>query len=245
MGSMIEDENAMRLLGPLDQTITTEFEVLTELLPLDGAHVLDLGCGAADKSLQLAEQTNVASIVAAEVDKRQHQKNLDRGPLPKMSFASFGAEAIPADDASFDIVLMFKSLHHVPLDLLDQALEEIHRVLKLGGVLYVSEPVFAGAFNEIIRLFHDEQHVREAAFAALQRAVKGQHFDLVEERFFCNRVKLDSFAQFDKGIMQATHTEHDVSEELRAMVRDAFESNHSEDGYVFDIPNRVDLLRKR
>jgi SAM-dependent methyltransferase len=74
-----------------------------------------------------------------------------------------GAQAIPFQDGSFDLALMLKSLHHVPLDLLDQALAEVHRVLRPQGLLYVSEPVFAGALNEVMRLFHDEELVRAAA----------------------------------------------------------------------------------
>lgn len=234
----------MTIEGPADQPRLDEIAVLTELLPLAGARVLDLGCGAAEKTRQLAECTEVAQIVAAEVDPIQHQKNLS-GPAPaKVSFQSFGAEQIDAPDSSFDIVLMFKSLHHVPVALLDAALAEIKRVLRPGGLAYFSEPVFAGAFNEVIRLFHDEAVVRQAAFAALQRAVVSGQMALVEERFFCNRLQLQSFAQFESGVMQATHTDHDVGPELREKVRLAFESNRGESGYVFEIPNRVDLLRK-
>jgi 2-methylisocitrate lyase-like PEP mutase family enzyme len=66
---------------------------------------------------------------------------------------------------------MFKSLHHVPVPLMDQALAEIRRVLKPGGLAYISEPVFAGEFNEVLRLFHDESIVRREAFSAIERAV--------------------------------------------------------------------------
>ena len=82
-----------------------------------------------------------------------------------------------------DVVLMFKSLHHVPVDLMDQALREIRRVLKPDGLVYISEPLFAGEFNEILRLFHDEQKVREAAFSAVKKAVDAGLFRLVEEIF--------------------------------------------------------------
>jgi SAM-dependent methyltransferase len=53
-----------------------------------------------------------------------------------------------------------------PNDAEDQALAEVHRVLKPGGRLYCSEPVYWGSFNEIMRLIDDERIVREAAFAA-------------------------------------------------------------------------------
>ena len=234
----------MRLSGPETQPLCDEFDVLNEVLPFEGAEVLELGCGAADKTRQIAERTGVARIVAAEVDAIQHEKNLAIDDLPKVTFKPFGAEAIDEPDASFDIVLMFKSLHHVPLDVMDAALKEIHRVLRPGGVAYISEPVFEGSFNEVIRLFHDEQSVRLAAFEAVERSVAAELFDLGEERFFRNRVRLQSFEQFEKGIIQSTHTEHRLDDALLAQVRERFESNASDAGYVFDVPNRVDILVK-
>ena len=82
-----------------------------------------------------------------------------------MKFDLAGAQQIPLDDGSVDIVLMFKSLHHVPLELMEASLQEINRVLKPGGLAYISEPVFSGDFNDILRLFNNEKKVREAAFS--------------------------------------------------------------------------------
>ena len=241
MHKMVE---SMQIEGPQTQSIQTEFEVMTSLLSLSGARVLELGCGAADKTRQIAEHSDVATIVASEVDQVQHQKNLQIADLPKVTFKSFGAEAIDEPDASFDIVMMFKSLHHVPVSLLDTALSEIRRVLKPGGVAYISEPVFTGEFNEVIRLFHDESVVRREAFAAVERAVVNGVLELVEERFFRSMLKLESFAQFEQGILNVTHTEHNVTPDLLKQVYEKFESNRSDAGYIFEIPNRVDLLRK-
>jgi SAM-dependent methyltransferase len=235
---------AMRLEGPAEQPLVNEFAVLAELLPFQGARVLELGCGAAEKTRLIAERTGVAGIVAAEVDPIQHRKNLAVTDLPAVEFCSFGAEAIDAADASFDIVLMFKSLHHVPVPLMDRALAEIGRVLKTGGLAYISEPVFAGEFNEVLRLFHDESRVRREAFAAIERAVTRGVLELVEERFFRNPLKLASFTQFEQSVIDVTHTEHRITPELRERIRAKFESYRSPAGYVFEVPNRVDLLRK-
>jgi SAM-dependent methyltransferase len=245
MDSAVNTASAtMQIEGPADQPVRNELEVLLELLPLTGARVLELGCGAAEKTRLIAERTAAAEIVAAEVDAIQHAKNLALIDLPKVTFRAFGAEAIDAPDAGFDAVLMFKSLHHVPLTALDQALQEIHRVLKPGGLAYISEPVFAGEFNEVLRLFHDESTVRRAAFMALERAVDAGLFELAAEHFFRNRLKFTTFAQFEHGVLNVTHTEHRLTPELFERVRRKFESYRSEPGYVFQVPNRVDLLRK-
>ena len=234
----------MQISGPTQQPVEEELDVLQRLLPLDGACVLELGCGAADKTRQLAEKSGVAKIVAAEVDEHAHAKNLQITDLDKVEFVAFGAEEIDAPDDTFDIVLMFKSLHHVPLELLDQSFAEIWRVLKPNGLLYISEPVFAGDFNEVVRLFHDESIVRQAAFDATKRSVKRPEWTLKEEYFFKNVVRLEAFAQFERGIMQATFMDHQLEPDLHAQVKAKFESYAGPNGYIFEVPNRVDLLQK-
>ncbi len=234
----------MRISGPDQQELTTELAVMQRWLPLEDASVLELGCGGADKTRMIAERYPGAHIVAAEVDPIAHEKNLAIADLPNVTFESFGAESIPHADASFDIVLMFKSLHHVPLDRMAQAFDEIRRVLRKGGKLYISEPVFAGAFNEIIRLFHDEQRVRAAAFDATVNAVASGQWALAGEVFFENHMALQSFTQFERGILDATFMDHQLSPELLEEVRQRFESHASPDGYVFRIPNRADVLER-
>ena len=197
-----------------------------------------------EKTRLIAERYNIAKITAVEIDPIQYQKNLKIENMPKTEFKSYGAEDIAEDDEAFDVVMMFKSLHHVPEQSMDLALAEIRRVLKPGGVAYFSEPVFAGNFNEIIRLFHDEERVRFQAFNALGRAVDEGILELEEEFFFDNIVKMTSFEQFENGILNATFMDHQLDDALLADVKRRFMNHESEDGFVFQVPNRIDLLVK-
>jgi ubiquinone/menaquinone biosynthesis C-methylase UbiE len=172
--------NDMRIADSDSTLVTKEPVILNELLPLDGAKIVELGCGKAEMTRIASQQAE--SILALEVDEIQLAKNRSITDLANVIFEHGGAEKIPAPDSGFDIVLMLKSLHHVPSEFMDNAFDEIRRVLKPGGLAYISEPVYAGDFNEILRLFHDEKEVREAAFAAIQRAVATGHFELVTER---------------------------------------------------------------
>jgi SAM-dependent methyltransferase len=208
------------------------------------ARALELGCGTARQTRVLAGSGKFASILALEVDQRQHQKNLAIDDLPGVRFALGGAEDIPAPDASMDAVFLFKSLHHVPLDLLDQAFAEMHRVLAPGGLLYISEPVFGGDYNDVLRLFHDEQQVRQAAFDATCKAVDAGLFALVSQTFFLAPVRYKNFDDFEQKVIKVTHTEHRLSDALREQVRAKFEAHLGPDGARFEAPFRVDLLRK-
>jgi ubiquinone/menaquinone biosynthesis C-methylase UbiE len=221
-----------------------ETEIYHRLLALDGKHILELGCGSAAITRDIATGGPGRKITALEVDEIAHAKNLQIADLPNVTFGLAGAEDIPLEDASVDVVFMFKSLHHVPVELMDKALQEIHRVLKPGGQVYISEPVFAGDFNEILRLFHDEQKVREAAFNTITKAVDEQLFKLVNEIFFNSPMQFEDFADFENSILKATHTDHALDKDLYDLVKLRFEQHLDEDGARFLMPVRVDLLTK-
>lgn len=232
----IDDENSYRH--------STELEIMRHYLPLSGAKVLELGCGSAWMTRLLATEVGAGEIIATEVDQIQHRKNLLITDLQNVTFVLGGAEAIDLPRQSVDLVIMLKSLHHVPTELMDQALSEINRVLKPGGLAYISEPVYRGEFNEIMRLFHDEQVVRKAAFDAVTRAVAMGGFELVEQIFFDAPGHFEDFTEFDNRMLKVTHTQHQIDADLYRRIRQAFERHMTPQGATFSKPTRVDLLKK-
>lgn len=234
----------MRLKNPAVTEVLTRRAVYESLLPIAGARVLELGCGAAELTREIAASAPGVSITALEVDSIQHQKNLAVQDLPNVAFRLGGAEAIPAPDASFDIALMFRSLHHVPVDRMDQALLEIRRILKPGGLAYFEEPVFDGEYSEVMRIFHDEQFVREAAFLALERAVASGLMELVAEKFFLTPKRFADWAQFERDIREKTHTEHRLTDAQWKAAETRFMRSMTSEGALFMQPLRVDLLRR-
>ena len=221
-----------------------ETEIYHELLDLDGKHILELGCGSAMITRDIATAGPDRRVTALEVDEQAHEKNLQITDLPNVEFGLAGAQDIPLDDGSVDVVFMFKSLHHVPLDLMEASMREIHRVLKPGGRAYISEPIFAGDFNDILRMFHDEQAVREAAFATVKQAVDEGLFNLVGQTFFNSPSLFEDFADFEERILKVTHTNHALDDTLYQAVKQKFEQHMGDDGAHFTMPIRVDLLEK-
>lgn len=225
--------------------VTDELELLRSLVDLT-AHprILELGCGAAHLSRKLLQRFPACAVTGLEVDERQHAKNLAQ-PQERLNFVQAGAQAIPFAAGTFDLALMLKSLHHVPLDLLDQALAEVHRVLRPRGLLYVSEPVFAGALNEVMRLFHDEEVVRAAALRAVQKAVASGAWEQVDEVCFETPVHYRDFAEFEQRMIGVTFVEHRLDASTLAAVRARFDPHMTAAGADFVRPMRVNLLRRR
>lgn len=226
------------------ELIADELELMRRLLPLAGAKVIDLGCGKAEIPRRLMQQGLAASVAGLEVDAVQHAENLAAAGVAGLEFVFAGADDIPFAAASFDLAMMFKSLHHVPLDRLDRALAEIGRVLVPGGVLYVSEPLFAGEFNEIVRLFNDEEIARKAAHDALLRAVSTGLMEMVQEKWFDTPLAFRDFDDFLQRVVKATHSERTLVGERLVEVKQRFERHATNQGVRFVRPMRVNVLRK-
>lgn len=224
-------------------SVTDELDVLQALVPLQGARIIEAGCGAARLARDLIQRHGTADVTGIEVDDRQLAKNLLE-PAEGLRFERAGAEAIPFGDASFDGAMMLKSLHHVPMALMDQALSEIARVLRSRGWLYVSEPVYDGPLNELIRLFNDEGEVRAAAQSALDRVIaSGQWLAAAEQRFEMP-VRFASFEEFEQRMMRPTFADHGIDDAMIDRVRRRYAPYQGEGGAHFTRPMHVRLLRK-
>ena len=227
----------------VNRLITDEIDILAELLPAPGPRVIELGCGAARMARQMLQRWPDMTYVGLEVDAIQHARNL-QDPPAHMRFVAAGAQNIPCEDGQFDLALMLKSLHHVPLDAMDRALAEVARVLRPGGHLYVSEPVYDGPLNEITRLYNDEGAVRAAAQAALDRALASGQWEAAAERHFAVPVRYADFADFERRMLDVTYAERHLDDDLREQVRARFAAHVGPEGAHFQRPMHVRLLRK-
>ncbi|QIK39120.1 class I SAM-dependent methyltransferase [Caldichromatium japonicum] len=228
---------------PAAYRICDELDVVSELLEVKGCRLLELGCGSGWMSRQLVRRLGARQVTATEVDRLQHERNQASADLPEVEFRFGGAESIADPDGTYDGVLMFKSLHHVPRAQMDRALAEIRRVLVPSGYLYVSEPVYWGEFNEVMRLIHDEREVRAAAYAAIERAVQSGLFVWERQVFYQSLGSYPDWESFATRFLQVTHTALDLDAQRIAQVRAAFERHLTAEGAHFLKPHRVDLLR--
>jgi len=224
--------------------VKDEVAFLGSLVDLEGATLLELGCGKAEFTRRLLARTGVKAVTALEVDRIQHRLNLAGPQDPRLTFGYGGAEEIPFDDETFDGVMMMKSLHHVPVESMPRAFREIRRVLKPGGWAYFSEPVYAGPLNDIIKLFHDEGVVRAAAYEALRSAEREGVLQAQSEHAFEMPRHYESYDDFVAKHVETTHSQKSYPPEVAAEVRRRLEARMTPAGADFMSPMRINLLRR-
>jgi len=137
---------------------------------LSGKTVLDVGCGFGWFALHAlgrgAEQYTGIEMSAASL-----QTPIKHVSAPNAAFAVGNALDIPFADASFDTVVCWEVIEHIPPDTEPRMLHEIRRVLRAGGVFYFSTPyrsVRAMACDPAFILF-GHRHYDRAQLAHLAR----------------------------------------------------------------------------
>ncbi len=233
----------MQLLNTnITQTLNEHY--LVESFNLDNKTILEIGCGAAAMTQKIAQTGTNRNIIACEIDEIQHEKNLQLD-IDNITFKQSGAQEIPCDDNSIDMIFMFKSFHHIPKELMSQALDEIKRVLKPNGLAYISEPLFMGEQNYLISLFHDEEVVRQDAFDAVKTCVDEGKMKLFKEIFFNSEISYSNFADFEKKQMNLTYNDDSIDNTLYNKIKEEYLklANNDESSYFLK-PFRVDILQK-
>jgi SAM-dependent methyltransferase len=98
---------------------------------LEGQRLLDLGSGLGGYDPEFAERG--ASVIALDLDHR-------RGSAPGIRRVTASAMAVPLRSDSIDLVFCASLIEHVPDP--GAVLSEIQRVLRPGGLAYVSFPPY-------------------------------------------------------------------------------------------------------
>ena len=218
-------------------------DVLMEMLELRGKQVLDIGCGDGELAHHMAKAG--AQVIGIDPNPKRVARGREGAQSGEL-FREGVAEALPCDDGTMDVVVFFNSLHHVPIPAMDKALSEAARVLKPGGILYVSEPIAAGAHFEAMRPINDESHVRAEALVAVNRTVaKGLFRQEGEEVNHVIRYE-DSFETYCRRMIDANPAREQMVLAKRDDIRSRFErsARKTKDGYEIDRQTRFNLLRK-
>ncbi|MEN8190512.1 MAG: class I SAM-dependent methyltransferase [Thermodesulfobacteriota bacterium] len=148
---------------------SSDLQVLQGHIDLPGKQIVDVGCGKGDFAAAIAGVGG--TVTGVEPDPVQAAKNREVTTVEGLTLVEAGAENLPLEDGSQDLLIFRFSLHHITPPLYPVIFREAARVLRADGQLYVVEPVADGSAHYVMELYHDETEVRACAQAALKEDV--------------------------------------------------------------------------
>ena len=132
------------------------------------SHVLELGCGPASlwaKNRDRIDSTWDVTLSDFSPGMVETSRRALSGVSGQFRFACIDAQAIPYDDAYFDVVIANHMLYHVPDR--ERAFGEIRRVLRPGGTLYAATNGHAH-LRELDELAAEVGYDREMILSAIE-----------------------------------------------------------------------------
>ncbi len=148
-----------------------------------GARVLEVGCGRGAGAALVLKTFRPEGVFATDLDVemiRRARRYLTASQKSPIRLAAADASDLPFGSSAFDAVFVFGVLHHVPV--WQRGLEEIARVLRPGGLLYLEELYPTLYQNCITR--HILLHPTENRFGSddLKSALQNQGFSFLGMR---------------------------------------------------------------
>jgi len=109
------------------------------------ARALEVGCGYA----RLTPWLNTIGDDIYGVDINTEILPKARTQHPEISFFNGAADSLPFNDDTFDVILTWTVLHHIPPNLIQQSADELNRVLRDEGILLICEKTKGNSGNHV------------------------------------------------------------------------------------------------
>lgn len=132
----------------VDEQASPWHRLLTPHLKLGGRRVLEIASGRGGFAVWMAQRPPAerpAQLVAADFSFTALSTGQRFAAGAPVTFAQADIMSLPFADGTFDAVVSCETLEHTPDPVL--ALAELHRVLRAGGVLYLTMPNYFGTLG--------------------------------------------------------------------------------------------------
>ncbi len=204
------------------------------LFTLQRSRVLDIGCGEGEFSRRLLSEEGVSGVEAIDADFNVVSANQKKNIGPGLNFSQGRAEDLEFKDNQFDLIVLIKSFHHVPVEKMEEALHEIMRVTKPGGHIYISEPSCEGAFNDLLVIFYDERIQRAAARKSIEAFIQKNRLSAATHGEHTSETQFENFEHFHIKIIQKVTYGAGLNPTLLEQVRSRYHVYADDESVCFE-----------
>jgi ubiquinone/menaquinone biosynthesis C-methylase UbiE len=188
-----------------------------------GLAILDLGSGTGRFSPRLAEHFG-AAVIGVEPSEKMRGLAEESSVHPRVTYLAGSAEKIPLADETCDFAFMSMILHHI--DDLERCCDELRRVLKPGGLVFIRSS-FGGRLNSVCyyQYFPRGKEIDDGRLpdlAETERTFSGSGFETVALETIRQEIDVGLKAHYERIKTRSLSTFEFLSEEeiqagLRAM----------------------------
>lgn len=169
-------------------------DMLEDYIDLD-SEVLDYGCGYG-RSLRQLYELGYRNLTGVDSSSGMLKRAADL--YPYLNLIHNTTQQIPFDKYTFDAILLFAVLTGTPLDQDQEALiAELYRVLKPGGILYLSDILLNSDERNQERYLQFEKKYACYGVFELPEGVILRHFDLHRILTLLSNFELEWEHRFD------------------------------------------------
>jgi fatty-acid O-methyltransferase len=160
----LDGSDTFEWVKPGDEPWRYNLNLIRELVrgvPLDGARVLDVGCGRGGTCSYLVRYHAPDEVVGVDLIPGQVEFCQSTHHAPNLRFQQADAQRLPFADGSFDVVTNIESSHCYPDR--DAFFSEVRRVLRPGGSFCYTDNLAAGAVEartKTLRAYGDVRRAR-------------------------------------------------------------------------------------
>jgi len=125
--------------GPLKRWFTTVHrEVIRAVDPQAADNILDVACGTGKALRSMAALAPSGRLAGLDMSEKMiEQARSLASDIPNLEFHVGSADCLPFEEGTFDHVTAMNAFHHFPDQM--KALQEMVRVLKPGGHVYIAD----------------------------------------------------------------------------------------------------------
>ena len=148
-----------------------------------GDKILDYGCATCEVSEWLSAQGyNVVAVdISSDLLQFSKSRAINYGYQGLLNYCCADCEQLPFKDETFDKIFCFDILHH--LSNTQKAIDELHRVLKVGGGVRTYEPNSLSLVKRLSQLRWKESSLEKSFYPWTLYQMLKEQFDVVSISF--------------------------------------------------------------